>query len=133
MVCHSETQICFCALVVHSASLPAGLTMLHLAVQNSNKELVKMILDSGADINAVVSLPSYCFCVSDCHTVHFFVFIHVPLYLMVALSTPNLWASLLSSTTIYSENRQQNCADRGTGEIYVQLKRPLASPSVEDH
>lgn len=32
-----------------------GLTPLHLAVQDGNKNLAKMLLDCGADINAVVS------------------------------------------------------------------------------
>lgn len=32
-----------------------GLTPLHLAVQDGNKKLAKMLLDCGADINAVVS------------------------------------------------------------------------------
>lgn len=32
-----------------------GLTPLHLAVQDGNRKMAKMLLDSGADINAVVS------------------------------------------------------------------------------
>ncbi|XP_023689008.2 uncharacterized protein bcl3 isoform X1 [Paramormyrops kingsleyae] len=60
LCCEHGLSSCLGLLLRHPASQTClkvrnyeGLTMLHLAVQNSNKELVKMILDSGADINAV--------------------------------------------------------------------------------
>ncbi|XP_048880234.1 B-cell lymphoma 3 protein isoform X2 [Brienomyrus brachyistius] len=60
LCCEHGLSSCLGLLLRHPASQTClkvrnyeGLTVLHLAVQNSNKELVKMILDSGADINAV--------------------------------------------------------------------------------
>lgn len=40
---------------------PPGLSPLHLTVLRGHKDLAKMLLDAGANINAMVSLCSLCF------------------------------------------------------------------------
>ncbi|KAL7887308.1 hypothetical protein AOLI_G00050290 [Acnodon oligacanthus] len=65
LCCEHSQDRCLSVILVHLAHSPCcpsafldsrnyeGLTPLHLAVQEGNKKLAKMLLDSGADINAV--------------------------------------------------------------------------------
>ncbi|XP_026781745.3 B-cell lymphoma 3 protein [Pangasianodon hypophthalmus] len=65
LCCEHQQDACLRVILSHLSRLPCcpsaclnsrnfeGLTPLHLAVQDGNKKLAKMLLDSGADINAV--------------------------------------------------------------------------------
>ncbi|KAF5899383.1 B-cell lymphoma 3 protein, partial [Clarias magur] len=65
LCCEYQQEACLRAILMHFSQLPCcpsdclnrknfeGLTPLHLAVQDGNKKMAKMLLDSGAEINAV--------------------------------------------------------------------------------
>lgn len=61
-IVHAFTLICLCVRCVYlhlltcsASSLFSGLSPLHLAVLRGHTHLAKMLLDAGADINAMVS------------------------------------------------------------------------------
>jgi ankyrin repeat protein len=75
--------------------------VLHLAAKNSNADIVKLLLDRGADVS-IIDNVSAVLQLTDCiSTLQLTMFLLCPIYSTLLHSTP-LYSTLLHSTPLYS-------------------------------